>query len=1112
MISLSSRKPLFWILLGSLSLISVAIIYNYFSRAFPIVNVDITMNRHQALDMAKELALKNNWGPQSYHEAASFDRNAEVQFYVELEAGGHDAFAKMLTSSLFSPFTWHVRHFKEGEANETEIFFKPNGEFYGFNEKIAESEPGAHLHSVEARTLAEDQAVKNWGIKLDEYSIIETSKEERQNGRIDHTFVYERPTIVIGEGRYRLLLKVTGDKLTQLQHFIKIPQGFYLRYEEMRSFNKNIYNIGYLFLLFYQLLAALGLFFLLRQGWVIIKQPLILSIILALLSFANSFNELPLVWMYYDTALGNYSFLLQYFLEKFFETCKWFLMYLLTITAAESLSRKAFGKHIQLCKSWTLQALNSYQVLGRIVGGYLYALINLAIIMATYFVGRMLGMWAPADSLVNPNILATYMPWLSPFKDSFHAGVWEECLFRAVPLSCIALLGARFNKRTMFIALGIVLQAIIFGAVHANYPQQPSYARILEIFLPSVMWAIIYLIWGLIPVIIIHFLYDISLMSLPIFLSSAWLSQFMVIFLGALPLCALAYGRIKSGSWKELPHHLYNAAWKPLAKHRILEEASFTISKYSIHLTRIRSYFIMGAGILAALALIYAQPWKHDDMPLDYGPFKASRMSRSDALLHADLELQHQGIHLSDSWKKFAMVVGQPETENRFIWETEDRKTYQQLSGLVLKQPRWIVRYAPFDGPLEDKAEEYYIILGYSHAHSPLIRFFHRIPEHNKGEHLTESQARSLTSELIKKQFSKHNQFNDLPRKDSKEISASPSKLPHRTDWTFTYVSPHVTLKDGDVRTSISMTENKITDINQFVHVPEAWGRQDRDKQSMILTCVGTAGLVQGLILLLIILFIFFTGQFSLPAFGALCAFFICLTALQLMLSWPVLIFNLKTSQPIAGQLFRIISSAVISTLSQGASHGLLLSFIVRHTHKLSPRLYTLGSAISFGIIYKAILVITTLFGSLLAPHWAKYDAASYYLPSLGTALILINSFASVSLFATTFVLMLNYFGRQLHWWVILLLSLIFGIISSSVTLSLSLWLAAGILLGILFFVAYRHLLGQEPRLCFIMYATTITLSALTEMSYHAYPGAVIGNLLGICGIWALCYYMVNRK
>ena len=58
------------------------------------------------------------------------------------------------------------------------------------------------------------------------------------------------------------------------------------------------------------------------------------------------------------------------------------------------------------------------------------------------------------------------------------------------------------------IVAALILQALVFGAGHANYPTQPSYARVVELFLPAVFWGVLYLAYGLIPVIVLHVTFD----------------------------------------------------------------------------------------------------------------------------------------------------------------------------------------------------------------------------------------------------------------------------------------------------------------------------------------------------------------------------------------------------------------------------------------------------------------------------------------------------------------------------------------------------------------------------------------------------------------------------
>ena len=179
-----------------------------------------------------------------------------------------------------------------------------------------------------------------------------------------------------------------------------------------------------------------------------------------------------------------------------------------------------------------------------------------------------LGWWSPSDALVNPDLLATVVPWFSPLALSLQAGFWEECLFRAVPLAGAALVGDRFGRRRTWIAGAFVLQILIFGAGHAAYPTQPSYARVVELIVPSTIFGLLYLRFGLLPAIVMHFAFDAVLFGIPLFVSSApgaWVDQgiFGLIFLT--PLWVALRARYRGGAWIEAPAALRNAAWSPAA-------------------------------------------------------------------------------------------------------------------------------------------------------------------------------------------------------------------------------------------------------------------------------------------------------------------------------------------------------------------------------------------------------------------------------------------------------------------------------------------------------------------------------------------------------------------
>src|SRR5258708_11452788 len=235
--------------------------------------------------------------------------------------------------------------------------------------------------------------------------------------------------------------------------------------------------------------------------------------------------------------------------------------------AAETLSRRAFPHHPQLWRVWAKEPGGSVQILGRTVGGYLLVSIFFAYDVLLYLVmTKVFGWWSPAEALIHPDVLATYAPWLSAIANSFQAGFWEEALFRAVPIAGAALIGERVGHRRLFIVIAFVVQAIIFGAGHAPYPNQPAYARPVELIIPSIGFGLLYLYFGLLPGIILHFAFDVVWFSLPIFLAKApgiCFQQFMVVALTLVPLWIVLLRPAPARPWTELSPSELNAAWTP---------------------------------------------------------------------------------------------------------------------------------------------------------------------------------------------------------------------------------------------------------------------------------------------------------------------------------------------------------------------------------------------------------------------------------------------------------------------------------------------------------------------------------------------------------------------
>src|SRR5438105_3361607 len=77
--------------------------YHFFPIAFPLVHIDLKINRTDALDIAEKLTKKMAIDPHSFWHAASFDTDALVQTFVELEGGGKQVFIEMIENNWYQP-------------------------------------------------------------------------------------------------------------------------------------------------------------------------------------------------------------------------------------------------------------------------------------------------------------------------------------------------------------------------------------------------------------------------------------------------------------------------------------------------------------------------------------------------------------------------------------------------------------------------------------------------------------------------------------------------------------------------------------------------------------------------------------------------------------------------------------------------------------------------------------------------------------------------------------------------------------------------------------------------------------------------------------------------
>ena len=1095
-------RPVFWAALAAISLGCAAFVYSNFDRAFSIVELELRMDRDSALAEAQRLAQDFDWGPAGFRQAASFNVSDRTRSFVELEGGGPEAFGDLIREGPYRPYQWLVRHFREGDPRELRVWFRPDGTPENYRERLSEDTPGPALDADAARAIAEGSVGAPWNVDLTEYELVQSSREVQPSGRVDHTFVYEHTERQVGEGRFRLRLVVSGDRPTELSHLLQIPEGFDRRYEEIRSANEGIAGVSVLAIaLVYGVGGCVGLFVLLRRRWVLWRMPLICGFSIAALQAIAAFNAWPLIWTSYDTSVPESSFAIQQIVTILSSLVLFTIIFTLSFMAAESLSRRAFPHHAQFWTCWSRDGARSLPILGQTVAGYLAVGVMLAFLVAFYWItGSQLGWWSPSDALYEPDAVATVLPWLNPLAISLQAGFWEECLFRAIPLAGAALLGERFGRRRAWIAAAFVLQILVFGAAHANYPAQPAYARLVELILPSAAFGLLYLRFGLLPAIVMHFAFDAVLFSMPLFLSTApgaWIDQALFVAVFLVPVWVVLAARIRGGGWIKAPANLRNGAWQPPAV-ELTQTQPQDAPAPRFALPRVSVSAVIA---LAGLALWgYAAVKPVESPPLEIGRGAAFEIARE--------ALAANGVDANE-WMEMAVVQGGRGQQHRFVWGEAGPEAFRAVVGRYVSSPRWRVRYAQFEGDVAARAEEYIVWID---GNGTVERFEHRLAEDTAGASLEEEGARAIARDAL----TRLDTAGDLV-----EVSAQSVRRPARTDWDFTFRDESVgNLEGGEARVSVEIDGDEVVDTSQYVFLPEQWRRENNQRQSAVSTARSASRIV--------LWALFFAGaaagvvrwsrgRFNVRAALAIGGLSLTMSVIGLANNLPGLMNGLSTAQPLSLQL-----SMQVALLLVGSGMGAaLLGLVAGHVHGLASGSRAPGkstgawSGLALGFAFLGAVTLAGTFPGNSAPPWSSFAEASLALPWLGVALAPVQRFIALTLAALLIVTSANAlttFGTRRRVFGAVGVFLIGALLAPGpVPNDVMSWWLIGAVGGLLLLGAYVWVLRAYPALVVLATAALTIPGVVASGLERAYDGALIGSLLAVAGVLVLAWQWFER-
>ncbi len=803
-----------------------------FPRALPIVALEQSLTRQVALTRADSFFRAHGLAPANARTAVRFQGDDSLRTFVELAGGGHDSLNALVRGDDVAPFSWTVRAFVPGNPREVRVDLAPDGRIIGFDRRLAETDQRPAVSADSGQRLAV-HALDTWiDDRADRWKLVTTSYEtKKSSGRVDRTYTFERVDRRIAGAPIRTSVLITGNAPARIRPFVEIPESFKRRYAEMRSWNELLALLASLGILGVAILGIIALARFARERRVRWREPMVVGVTIGALTLAASLNELPGSWFAYDTAMSPATFLSLQVLLAILVGVLTVVLVGFTLAAAEAATRQAFPRHLDWWKLWRFRGTR--EVASQVGGGYAVAAIALAYVVVFYLVTRTLfGWWVPAELLDDPNLIASPMPWISAIAISLNAGVWEEALFRALPLSLLSLWVGQRPGRRWWMAAGVIASALVFGFAHANYDSWPPYSRGVEIFLDACFWAVLFLAFGLLLTVVAHFVYDLVLFG--IFAASGSAAEYRVtaaIILLALlaPALVILWRRVRQRGFTTAPDNARFAEWTPVAA----EEPAQEVAPRQPGVFSARSRRLALAAAVAGVIVAVARPPRPSLGP-QFTAERARVVQTADSMLRA---------HGDDParWRRLTTIgMDTLAVWPRFVREHKLVPEAQRFASTYVPPTWWVVRYVHTTGTAAQRAEEWRVRLW---PDGRPLDTRHIVPDSAPGRSLDTVAVRGIALATLARE--------GMDTSVLQESQLRETARPARRDVTVTYTDTAVKMPQGAAaRAWVEIAGDQPLVARRGVELPEEFLRADRARQTIRMMIAGFS------ILLLVALFV----------------------------------------------------------------------------------------------------------------------------------------------------------------------------------------------------------------------------------------------------------------
>lgn len=472
--------------------------------------IDLSVDKKNAVKKADDYLNLKGINTKSYRKVAVFSSDNWSDRYLQKTIGLKEE-EGFIASHNYELFSWHVRYFKELQKEEylVEVSSK-SGEVLSFAHLIDDVEARLDLGKEAARKKAEEFLSDTYSLSLEKFDFHE-EQVVRYDQRIDYVFSWEKKGVYIpwkkDQGGAKLLsgATISGDEVRGFyKSALDIPEKFVRFIENQLVFGQ--YLSGFSALTFIILLSWSVFILVKRRSDVVArickKWYLYLFLFLIGIHFLEVFNNLDEIIAGYSTSIRLQSFIGLFFFKFSINLLFISIVFIVPGIAGESLRAENLPDNKYSSFLHYLQSsFYSRSMSSSIILGYFLFFIFLGMQSALFSFGqKYLGVWKEWVSLVQ--LSSAHIPFLNALIVGISASLNEEVLFRLFGISW----AKKYFRNTL---LAVIISAVIWGFGHTSYAVFPVWFRGLEVTAMGLVYGFVFLRYGIIPLIVAHYLFDV---------------------------------------------------------------------------------------------------------------------------------------------------------------------------------------------------------------------------------------------------------------------------------------------------------------------------------------------------------------------------------------------------------------------------------------------------------------------------------------------------------------------------------------------------------------------------------------------------------------------------